>query len=58
VREEVPSKDERLGEGWTAKRDGELYVYLNKPTIGLPWMETVLRVGDGHLFACWQRDGL
>jgi uncharacterized protein (DUF2235 family) len=42
VREEIPSKGERLGESWTAERDGELYVYLNKPTIGFPWMETLL----------------
>jgi hypothetical protein len=42
VREEIPSEDERLGEGWTARRDGELYVYLNKPTIGFPLMETLL----------------
>jgi uncharacterized protein (DUF2235 family) len=40
VHEEIPSKDEVLGEGWRAKRDGELYVYLNKPTIGFLWMET------------------
>jgi uncharacterized protein (DUF2235 family) len=42
IREEIPSSGERLGEGWTAERDGELYVYLNKPTIGFPWMETLL----------------
>ena len=42
VQEEIPALDERLGEGWTAKRDGEVYVYLNKPTIGFPWMETLV----------------
>ena len=42
VHEEIPSKDEVLGEGWRAKRDGELYVYLNTPTIGFPWMETLV----------------
>ena len=42
VHEEIPSKDEALGEGWRAKRDGELYVYLNKPTIGFPWMESLV----------------
>jgi uncharacterized protein (DUF2235 family) len=48
VREEIPSKDERLGEGWTARRDGELYVYLNKPTIGFPWIETLLGRAIGN----------
>lgn len=40
--ERIPSDGERLGEGWTARRDGELYIYLNKPTIGFPWMETLV----------------
>ncbi len=35
--------------GWTAKRDGEIYVYLNKPTFGFPWMETlVIRIWIGN----------
>jgi hypothetical protein len=32
---EVPDKPESLGEVLTAKRDGELFVYLNKPVLGL-----------------------
>jgi hypothetical protein len=38
--EDVPADRESLGEEWTAKRDGEIYVYLNKPVMGFPWLET------------------
>ena len=33
--DEIPKKSESLGEILTAKRDGELFVYLNKPVLGL-----------------------
>lgn len=33
---------EVLGEGWTATRDGEIYVYLNKPVLGIWGMETLV----------------
>jgi hypothetical protein len=32
--EKIPD-EESLGEEWTARRDGEIYVYLNKPVLGI-----------------------
>ena len=32
----IPVKTETRGEAWTAKRDGEIFVYINKPVLG-PW---------------------
>lgn len=40
--EEVPEPGESLGEPWTARRDGEIYVYLNKPVLGFWGIETVI----------------
>jgi hypothetical protein len=39
--EGIPKKEE-LGEVFTPKRDGELYVYVNKPVLGWPGYELVL----------------
>jgi hypothetical protein len=36
----VPADKESLGEGWAATRDGEIYVYLNKPVLGIWGTET------------------
>ena len=33
---------ESLAEGWTAKRDGEIYLYLNKPVLGIWGLETLI----------------
>jgi uncharacterized protein (DUF2235 family) len=38
--EDVPADKEALGEGWTATRDGEIYVYINKPVLGIWGAET------------------
>jgi hypothetical protein len=38
--EGVPENDEQLGEEWRASRDGEIYLYLNKPVLGIWGMET------------------
>jgi hypothetical protein len=38
--DKVPADKEVVGEGWTATRDGELYVYLNKPVLGFWGVET------------------
>jgi uncharacterized protein (DUF2235 family) len=38
--EDVPEDREVLGEAWTARRDGEIYVYLNKPVLGIWGAET------------------
>jgi hypothetical protein len=38
--EEVPEDEELLGEDWTAKRDGEIYLYLNNPVLGIWGIET------------------
>jgi uncharacterized protein (DUF2235 family) len=40
TRESVPEEGESLEEAWTAKRDGEIYLYLNKPVLGLWGTET------------------
>lgn len=40
--EEVPGDEEVLSEGWTAKRDGEIYLYVNKPVIGIWGLENLL----------------
>ena len=40
--DEIPGDDERLGETWKAKRDGELFIYLNKPVLGIWGLETWL----------------
>lgn len=48
--ENIPQKKDKyekgdgeyLGEGWTATRDGEIYVYLNKPVLGIWGAETLL----------------
>jgi len=37
--EKIPDS-ESLGEVWTARRDGEIYVYLNKPVLGIWGIET------------------
>jgi len=31
-----------LGEDWRASRDGEIYLYLNKPVIGIWCLETLI----------------
>ena len=33
--EAVPEDREELGESWTAPRDGEIYIYVNKPVLGI-----------------------
>jgi hypothetical protein len=38
--EDVPKDKEMLGEEWKASRDGEIYVYLNKPVLGIWGLET------------------
>jgi hypothetical protein len=38
--EDVPDNAESLGEEWKASRDGEIYVYLNKPVLGIWGLET------------------
>ena len=38
--EDVPDRSESLGEPWTAPRDGEIYLYLNKPVLGIWGAET------------------
>jgi hypothetical protein len=38
--DQVPADKEVVGESWTATRDGEIYVYLNKPVLGLWGLET------------------
>jgi hypothetical protein len=35
-------KEEKLGEVFTPKRDGELYVYVNEPMLGWPGYELAL----------------
>lgn len=40
--ENVPDEGESLEEGWTARRDGEIYLYLNKPILGVWGFETVI----------------
>ena len=40
IPENVPEDDESLDEDWTAKRDGEIYLYLNKPVLGIWGIET------------------
>jgi uncharacterized protein (DUF2235 family) len=42
VVDDIPKDGESLGETWRAKRDGEIYVYLNKPVLGIPGIETWL----------------
>jgi uncharacterized protein (DUF2235 family) len=42
VVDDIPKDHESLGETWRAKRDGEIYVYLNKPVLGIPGIETWL----------------
>ncbi|WFU26752.1 hypothetical protein QA649_11245 [Bradyrhizobium sp. CB1717] len=44
----VPQKSELLEEGLTPKRDGELFVYLNKPVIGLWSSESVVSKWVGN----------
>jgi uncharacterized protein (DUF2235 family) len=48
VDDTVPNKAEVLGETLTPKRDGELFVYLNKPMLGLWGYESWLadRIGN------------
>lgn len=41
-RPEAIPKEEKLGEVFTPKRDGELYVYVNKPVLGWPGYELAL----------------
>jgi uncharacterized protein (DUF2235 family) len=38
--EDVPENEESLGEEWRARRDGEIYLYLNKPVLGIWGLET------------------
>ena len=38
--EDVPEDGEWIGEEWRARRDGEIYVYLNKPVLGIWGLET------------------
>jgi hypothetical protein len=38
----VPDEAEKLEEGFTPKRDGELFIYLNKPVLGLWGYESVV----------------
>jgi hypothetical protein len=38
--EDVPEDKESLGEDWRATRDGEIYLYLNKPVLGIWCLET------------------
>jgi uncharacterized protein (DUF2235 family) len=38
--EDVPEHSETLGEEWRASRDGEIYLYLNKPVLGIWGIET------------------
>ena len=40
--ENVPEDEESLEEDWTAKRDGEIYLYLNKPVLGIWGIETLI----------------
>jgi hypothetical protein len=40
--DQEPDKKERLSEILKPGRDGELFVYLNKPVVGIPGMETLL----------------
>lgn len=40
--EKIPEASESLGEPWTARRDGEIFVYVNKPVIGFWWIETLI----------------
>jgi hypothetical protein len=42
VVDDIPKDGESLGETWRAKRDGEIYVYLTKPVLGIPGIETWL----------------
>lgn len=43
---EVPAASEKLTEPWTAKRDGEVFVYVNKPVLGFwnaeTWLESFI----------------
>jgi len=38
--EDIPEDNESLGEEWRASRDGEIYLYLNKPILGIWGVET------------------
>jgi hypothetical protein len=35
----MPEDNETLGEDWRASRDGEIYLYLNKPVLGIWCLE-------------------
>ena len=40
--EDVPEDNESLGEDWRASREGEIYLYLNKPVLGIWCLETLI----------------
>jgi hypothetical protein len=42
VEEPISEKSESLAEGLTPKRDGELFIYLNKPVLGLWGYESLI----------------
>src|ERR1700687_4977464 len=44
----VPEKSESLAEGFTPKRDGELFIYLNKPVLGLWGYESFVSAWGGR----------
>lgn len=38
----VPKPDENLSENMTAAKDGQMFIYLNKPVVGIPGVESLL----------------